>query len=538
MTSYIKKIELNDGRLEIIMEIEKIDQSKLFSAFSILSQRCLNQAASWILEFISESESNSKISMESQNPNYLLAKSMFNLGEFQKAIFVLNNNEDQNSIGLKYLCKLLNTQRTLDQTVSDKASFLGTLPVPENSNYDSYASLIKEIEPLEQTLDFINLYIYASILVKGGRYKEAVPILQKSINGFPLNRSAWNLLLRTLLRFDNAFIMNIIESLPNHWMAWFFKAELFSEIQMLDQSIESFKKLINELGISRTSSVIALEAKIYYHNSNYPHAQTLFEELRLTDPYHFETLELYSNILYVKGDISALSELSQSLAEINKYRPETLIVSGNFYALNGRHDEAISNFSMALRADSSFTFAWTLIGHEFAELENISAAMSAYSKAYENNPHDFRAIYGLGRVYEMSKMPYHAALFYRNAVIINPADWRMWIALGDCYEELFENDNALLCYKRAIKLQNCDPIVYYKLGLNFQNREDFVRAAFCFETFINTNTDKIKEIKDSMMRLHLYYININNIEKANEIKRRRDEYSQDFSDIETSSSIM
>lgn len=538
--------------------------SEIIPAYTQLSERCLLQSASWIIQFLmtdpSTDISNKTIKMKPRNPIFMISQELFSLGQFQKVAFTLKDCDinDQCSIGLKFLSKLLDTQREIDQKVPDNATFLGSLPVSGNSNYDSYSTLIQEMTPLFENnqLDSLNLYIYASVLAKGGRYKDAIPILINSINGFPLNKSAFNLLLSILLRFDTDFILKAIESfneeIKNHWMTVFFKIELFAEIQKADEvSLHLLEDVLkSELNVPRNSSVIALEARVHYHRNDFDRSQPLFEELRKIDPLHLETLELYSNILYVKQDIAALSELSQSLSQINKFRPETLAVSGNFYAINGHHDEAISNLAMALRQDSSFYFAWTLIGHEFVELDNITAALSAYSKAYEVNQHDFRAIYGIGRVYELTKMQFHAVFHYRKAVLVNPNDWRMWTTLGNCYEKLSELDNSLICFRKAAKLKNCDIIVYYKLGVNYLSRAENEMAAFFFEKFIDLakpgnspppprvimQQDRIKEVRDAFSKLISYYTAIGNNNKVEDFNRRQNDFESDFSDIDANSS--
>jgi len=53
-------------------------------------------------------------------------------------------------------------------------------------------------------------------------------------------------------------------------------------------------------------------------------------------------------------------------------------------------------FKRAIKLNSKFLSAWTLMGHEFLELKNTSAAIEAYRSAIDIDPHDFRAWYGLG----------------------------------------------------------------------------------------------------------------------------------------------
>jgi anaphase-promoting complex subunit 8 len=55
-------------------------------------------------------------------------------------------------------------------------------------------------------------------------------------------------------------------------------------------------------------------------------------------------------------------------------------------------------FQRALKLNRKYLSAWTLMGHEFVELKNTTAAVNAYRRAVEINPRDYRAWYGLGQV--------------------------------------------------------------------------------------------------------------------------------------------
>lgn len=541
----------------------EFNPNEIISAYMELSDRCLYQSASWILAFLPPSIPNSHkedrlIQSPSSSPVYLMAKELFSMGEFQKVEYSLRDStiKDQKAIGLKFLAKSLNLQRELDQNISDNVSFLGPLPVSENSRYDSFSSIIQEMKPLydNQQLDPINIYIYASILVKGGRFKDAAPIVIQSINGYQMNRSAYKLLLTILLRLDNDFISKTLAlfspQASQHWMTNLFKIELFSETGKADElSLPLFEHVLTKQKVPRNPHIIALEAKMHYYRNDSQHSQDLFEELRQTDPLCFDYLELYSNLLFVKEDVSALSELSQSLAQIDKYRPETLAISGNFYAINGCHEDAISNLAMALRQDSSFAFVWTLIGHEFVELENITAAMAAYSRAHEHNQHDYRALYGLGRIYDMSKMTHHANVHYKNAALVNPNDWRMWFALAITYEELNEYDNSLVCFKKALTLKDCDIDVYFRIGVNYYNRSEEEIAAFYFEKYVNLSKPgsdghllsdiRVKDVKFAISKLKAYYTELGNQAKIEELEKTQTELESSFSEVDIiSSSLM
>ena len=289
--------------------------------------------------------------------------------------------------------------------------------------------------------------------------------------------------------------------------------------------VDDSLQLLSELDVPRTATVIALEAVANYHHRNFDRAQELFEELRSVDPLRIENMDLYSNLLFVKGDTAKLSELMHSLMEINKFQPETLAVAGNYFALNWKYEDAIAQLAMALRLDSSYAFAWTLIGHEFILLENLSAAISAYTKACEANPRDFRALYGLGRAYMLSKMPYRAIIHYRNAAAISPRDPRIWLALGESYEELMETENAIKCYQKSIASNDTEGVASYRLARLYRDCGDDDRAAFCFETYVDKfvvdeESAKTEDAKESIIFLANYYKEKNNIEKAKTIAQK------------------
>lgn len=497
------------------MEFQEQNKDLIIQSYVELTSRCLDQSAEWILDFLPDFK-DQIITIPPQPAKILHAQNLFRIGEFKKAIYALKEFNDQRAIGIKLLSKLIFIQRENEQNMSGSSNRLGTLVIPnDQAMFKSYENVIQEANQMKNDFDSLNNYIYSAILFKGGRYKESISPLVKSLNEFPLNRSGWKLLNEILVRFDDSIIARTLTELKDSWPKTFFQIELLAELQQTEAAIQLMSEMKT---LPRNGSIIALEATVYYHNRDFDRSQSLFEELRKKDPYRMESLELYSNLLFVKDEIASLSELSLELSKIDKFRPETLIVSANFFSINGKHEEAISLFAMAIKLDSSFAFAWTLIGHEFIELDNISAAITAYKYAYNSNPRDHRALYGLGRAYEISKMYYHAIIYYKKAVAIYPFDSRVWLALGFCYQELSETDNAIRCYQRAVYNIDNDGIAIYRLATLYEDVGDIDRAAYCYETFLDKydNSDESKKdyVKNAISFLSQYYRNKGKLEKA------------------------
>lgn len=54
---------------------------------------------------------------------------------------------------------------------------------------------------------------------------------------------------------------------------------------------------------------------------------------------------------------------------------------GNYYSLRTEHQKAVLYFQRALRLNPQYLAAWTLMGHEYVELKNTSAAIQSYRQA-------------------------------------------------------------------------------------------------------------------------------------------------------------
>ena len=83
-------------------------------------------------------------------------------------------------------------------------------------------------------------------------------------------------------------------------------------------------------------------------------------------------------VSYVKECFAELSNLAHRTALTDKYRPETCCIIGNYYSLKGQHEKAVMYFRRALKLNRNYLSAWTLMGHEFVEMKNPSAAIDAY----------------------------------------------------------------------------------------------------------------------------------------------------------------
>lgn len=145
-----------------------------------------------------------------------------------------------------------------------------------------------------------------------------------------------------------------------------------------------------------------------------------------------------------------LAFIAQVATSTDRFRPETCLAVGNYFAKRSEHEKAIVYFRRALTLDRSYQAAWTLMGHEYLELRNTHAAVECYRRAIDINRKDFRAWYGLGQAYELLEMHLYSLYYFQRATALSPPDPKMWVAMGQCLDKLGRWQQAIKAYKRAL----------------------------------------------------------------------------------------
>ena len=155
-----------------------------------------------------------------------------------------------------------------------------------------------------------------------------------------------------------------------------------------------------------------------------------------------------------------LSFLAHLCSTVDKFRPESCVVIGNYYSLISQHEKAVQYFRRALTLDRSCLSAWTLMGHEYVELKNTHAAIESYRRAVDVNRRDYRAWYGLGQTYEVLEMHAYSLWYYKRAAGLRPWDGKMWMAVGSCLQKMNRDLEGIKALKRALLADS-----YYDAGV-------------------------------------------------------------------------
>lgn len=240
-----------------------------------------------------------------------------------------------------------------------------------------------------------------------------------------------------------------------------------------------------------------MTVEVYYSSllftnfTDFDEAESLFENILTNDPYRLDDMDTYSNVLFVLENKSKLGFLAQVASSIDKFRPETCSIIGNYYSLLSEHEKAVTYFKRALQLNRNYLSAWTLMGHEYVELKNTHAAIESYRLAVDVNRKDYRAWYGLGQTYEVLDMHFYALYYFQRATALRPYDQRMWQALGNCYEKIDRPQEAIKSYKRALLGSQTNSSILVRLGNLYEELQDLNSAASMYKQCIKTEETEI-----------------------------------------------
>jgi len=369
----------------------------------------------------------------------------------------------------------------------------------------------------QPTLDAFGLYVYGMLLKEAKNESLPCPhpphmVLVESVLEFPLNWSAWLDLCEVLVSGngsgnnnddikDNnnnkaagtAITSSNIEQeveqtlqpiLATHYMYHFFCAHLMAHHHSAHEDalilLERLYEPLPDQPLFQSPHLKTQLAVVHYHLRELEQALMWFKETASDDMYSLDHKDVYSNILYVKEDRVALSHLAHEAVVIDKYRPETCCIVGNYYSLKQQRQKAVLYFQRALKLDRSYTSAWTLMGHEYVELKQTEQAMESYRRAVTVSPKDYRAWYGLGQTYEFLNMYLYALFYYRKAATLRPYDPRMWCAVGQCFSALHKVPDAIRAYERAVAQEDNEGIATQKLAALYRQDGRQEEAAMCY----------------------------------------------------------
>ncbi|KAL2887799.1 Anaphase-promoting complex subunit 8 [Ceratocystis lukuohia] len=308
-------------------------------------------------------------------------------------------------------------------------------------------------------------YLYGMVLAKDSNDQKAMEYFINSVHLFPMNWGCWLELTNIVTRSE--LLNEITAQLPQNIMSFIF--HVHTSLELYQHSSNLLNSLEQLIIIFPTSAfLLTCTALLAYHAKDFYGAEQTFSKLLALHPHRLDSLDHYSNILYVLGMRPKLAFLAHLCSNVDRFRPESCVVIGNYYSLLSMHEKAVQYFRRALTLDRSCLSAWTLMGHEYVELKNTHAAIESYRRAVDVNRRDYRAWYGLGQTYEMLEMHAYSLWYYKRACGLRPWDGKMWMAIGTCTQKMGHYQEAIKALKRALMAD-----AYYEMGSSPGSGDNF-----------------------------------------------------------------
>ncbi|PNH55631.1 hypothetical protein VD0002_g9880 [Verticillium dahliae] len=302
-------------------------------------------------------------------------------------------------------------------------------------------------------------YLYGMVLAKEKNEDKAMEYFIRSVHLFPMNWGCWLEMTSLITRLED--LNRVSRHLPQNIISFIF--HLHTSLELYQQGPSLANSLDQLLGIFPTSAfLLTCNALLAYHAKDLAAAEQHFSRLLSLHPYRLDSLDHYSNILYVMELRPKLAFIAHLCSNIDRFRPESCVVVGNYYSLLSMHEKAVQYFRRALTLDRTCLSAWTLMGHEYVELKNTHAAIESYRRAVDVNRRDYRAWYGLGQTYEVLEMHTYSLWYYKKAAGLRPWDAKMWVAVGSCLQRMGREREGIKALKRALLAD-----AYYDVGSSF-----------------------------------------------------------------------
>lgn len=220
-----------------------------------------------------------------------------------------------------------------------------------------------------------------------------------------------------------------------------------------------------------TGYILELVGICHFESADYKRAKQVFQQVWRIEPRRAEGLEYYSSTLWHLREDIELGHLAQMCLQWDRLKPQVWCVVGNCFSLQKEHDTAIKFFKRAIQVDPSFTYAYTLCGHEFVANEKFDKAIPMYQDALNIDARHYNAWWGLGNIYHRQEDHENARYHFIKALEINKNNSVLRCYLGMVLESLNNPLMALENFDRASQGEPQNGMAYFQKAVVLMSHE-------------------------------------------------------------------
>ena len=197
--------------------------------------------------------------------------------------------------------------------------------------------------------------------------------------------------------------------------------------------------------------------RCFFEKGMYADCVTHFEKMQSAAPHRLDGVELLSTALWhLKREVE-LCFLAQRVRAVDRAAPQVWCVMGNALSLQKDHEAAVKFFKRALQVDPSFTYAYSLCGHEYVANEDFDRALACYRHAVRSDERHYNGWYGLGAIYYRQEKFELAEFHFARALELHPSSAVLRCYLGMVRQARGAHEAALEMLDGAIAISPNNP---------------------------------------------------------------------------------
>ncbi|VDD85704.1 unnamed protein product [Enterobius vermicularis] len=274
-----------------------------------------------------------------------------------------------------------------------------------------------------------------------------------------------------------------ISSLLNEYTKW---TPLFVDVVKTVASLARVQSFLSRYATSKalelfdimpefcSTTPLAREilARIFFEKLDYSKTKEVLERLHLDFPHRLAGMEVLSTALWHEQDSRRLSMLAAELTGNARSFAETWCAAGNCFSVQKQHETAIECFERAVTLKPQFAYAYSLLGHELLDTDQLDKAASSFRRALCLCPTDYRAWFGLGLLHFKREQLAWARFYLKRAVSINPSNSVLLCQLSVVEQSLHNNHSAMNLLDRALEIAPDNAACrFYRARLLYEMRD-------------------------------------------------------------------
>lgn len=202
---------------------------------------------------------------------------------------------------------------------------------------------------------------------------------------------------------------------------------------------------------------------------------------------------------------------------------DAYIIRGNKYLKNGDIDNAIKDYSEAIRLNPEYAEAYYCRGRAYENNGNINDSLNDYSKCINLKPTYAPAYNGRGAVRLKTENYSEALKDLDQAIIIDQNNWGARNNRGCVQLSIGNLDKAILDFDETIRLNPDFAEAYNNRGLAKKKKTNISEALQDFNTAIKLKPD-LKEARDNRLGLYITDSHVKHGPKDLDIAKQVREY--------------